>query len=49
MTHPDVTVFQQGDEDVGCEGDRAVQASLELGVDDPAGLLKSPISPLLGS
>lgn len=46
-SHLDASVFQQGDEDVGRERNRPVQASLELGVDHPAGLQETPIMPLL--
>lgn len=46
-SHLDASIFQQGDEDVGRERNRPVQASLELGVDHPAGLQETPIMPLL--
>lgn len=37
-SHLDVVIFKQGNKDIGCERHRAVQASLELCVDDPTGL-----------
>lgn len=46
-TNPDVIVSQQGNEDVGREGNWPIQTSLELGVDHPAVLQKTPIRPLL--